>query len=296
MERKLNINIPEAAFRFETLIERILPKRIFYKLLLRGKGLEFDGYRDFAPDDDFSIIDWKASIRANKYLTKQYVEERDIKIIFVIDVSDNMIFGSGKKLKCEHVAEIAGALGRVLLNDPRDQFGYLFYSDDIVDMRMPEPGMKQYERFVYQLSNPNIYGGKGNLKNALTKLMERIDSSISLIVIISDFLKIERSALEILENVTALIETIAIIVKDPLDFTFPEVDREVVIENPETGERLLINPKLAKSVYEHISKIKEKKVRRLLREAGVDNVKIVTNKDFCPRLAFFLKRRTTRRE
>lgn len=295
-EQKLNINIPKAAYRFESLIERIFPKKIFYKLLLKGKGIEFEGFRDIAPDDDASIIDWKASAKANKLLTKQYVEERDIKILFIIDVSENMIFGSGKKLKCEHSAEIAGALGKVLLNDPKDQIGYVFYNGDIVEIRMPESGQKQYEAFVYQLGDAKLYGGKSDLNNVLSKVIERLDSSITLIVLISDFITLNDDCRKNLENMAGFIETIAIIIKDPLDLTFPDVNREVVIEDSVTGERLLVNPKVAKGLYEINAKKMEKKTRRILRESNIDNVKIMTNKDFCPRLALFLKRRSDRRD
>jgi uncharacterized protein (DUF58 family) len=295
MERKLNIDIPKAAFRFETLIERVLPKRIFYKYLLKGRGLEFDGYRDIDLDDDASAIDWKASIRGNKLMTKKYVEERDVKILFVIDISDNMVFGSGKKLKCEFTAELAGAMGRVLLNDPRDRLGYILYNHDIVEISMPEPGSRQYESFVYQLSNPNNYGGQSDLKNVLNKIMERLDPTISLIVFISDFINLDNLCREKLEDIAGFIETVAIIVKDPLDLTFPEVDREVVIEDPVTGERLLVNPKIAKKVYEENARRMEKKTRKILMESRIDNVRLMTNKDFCPKLAMFLKKRTERR-
>lgn len=296
MESKLNVNIPKAANKFESLVERVLPKRIFYKMLLRGKGLDFDGYRDLAPDDDSSIIDWKASTRSNKLLTRKYIEERDVRVLFVIDVSDSMIFGSGKKLKCEYSAEIAGAMGKVLLNDPRDRLGFVLYNDKIIESRMPEPGKKQYETFVYMLTNPKNYGGSSNLKKILDELVERLDPLISLIVIISDFINIDKKTINKLESISGLIETIAIIVKDPLDLTFPNVDREVVLEDPNSGERLLVNPKVAKTLYEKNARKMEKKVRIGLRKANIDNVKIMTNKDFCPRLAMFLKRRTFKRD
>ncbi|MBR9704075.1 DUF58 domain-containing protein [Candidatus Pacearchaeota archaeon] len=295
-ERKLNINIPEASFRFEALLERLLPKRVFYKLLLRGKGLEFDGYRDFIDgDDDSSLIDWKATARAGKTLTKQYVEERDIKILFVVDVSESMIFGSTEKIKCEYTAELAGALGRVLLNDPRDRLGYVLYNGDIVKMRMPEPGMKQYESFVHELSDPANYGGRSDLKNILNSLMDRLDPTISLIVIISDFNKFDYSTKQQLEDLGAFLETVAILVKDPLDMTFPDVDREVIFEDPNSKERILVNPKVAKKLYEENAKILEKKTRKMLSDSNIENVRVMTDKDFCPDVAMFLKERTERR-
>jgi len=94
MERKLNLDIAGAVSEFEAYMREFLVKKIIYKIIFRGKGLEFDSYREFYPDDDAKDIDWKASTKANKLLVKQYVEERDLNIMFVIDISDNMLFGS----------------------------------------------------------------------------------------------------------------------------------------------------------------------------------------------------------
>ena len=63
MDRKLNLDIPGRVSELETLLKRVLPRNIIYKIVL-GKGLEFDGYRDYTSSDDASMIDWKASLRA----------------------------------------------------------------------------------------------------------------------------------------------------------------------------------------------------------------------------------------
>ena len=88
---------------FEIAIKKMVFTRIVgrYTSIFRGKGLEFDTYRNYSPGDDASFIDWKASARANELLVKEYVEERDVKIFFLVDVSSSMVFGSTEKLKNE---------------------------------------------------------------------------------------------------------------------------------------------------------------------------------------------------
>ena len=61
MAGKLNLDIPASVSEFEAVMNKVLPKRVLYKMLLRGKGLEFDGYRNYSPEDDASVIDWKAN-------------------------------------------------------------------------------------------------------------------------------------------------------------------------------------------------------------------------------------------
>ena len=295
-EKKLNLNIPESVFRFESLMERILPKRIFYKLLLRGKGLEFDSYRTFNPDDDAAPIDWKASKRSNSLLVKQYIEERDIKIMFLVDISDNMIFGSQEKLKCEYVAELAASLGYVITNTPSDQIGYIFFNNDLVVDTPLRPGKKQFESMVYEISNPNIYGGDSDIFRVLDRVLDRLDPGITLLFIISDFVGVNEKCRNNLESLGAMFETITIMVKDPLDKTFPELNKEVVIEDPKTGERLVINPMLAKKMYEENAAYQEKMVKKMFEESNLDCLSLSTEEDFAPKLALFLKNRVGRRD
>ena len=96
---KLELNFPDAIGKLRGLINRFRLQRTVYKILLRGRGIAFDSYRDFEQDDDASMIDWKASLRANKLLAKKYLEEREREVYFLVDVSNSMLFGSRKRLK-----------------------------------------------------------------------------------------------------------------------------------------------------------------------------------------------------
>src|SRR3989344_4584552 len=181
-EKKLNLNIAEAVSELEILMKKVLPRDIIYRWVL-GRGLEFDGYRDYSYGDDASNIDWKATVRAGKTLIRKYVEERDLKFIFLVDVSDNMVFGSTEKLKCEYAAELAAALSHLILVNG-DRFGFVLYNDKIVNRRPPEAGNKQFEIFVDELSNPLVYEGVSNLNNILEPLTNDLDKSTSMIFII----------------------------------------------------------------------------------------------------------------
>lgn len=294
-EKKLNLDIPESVYRFESLMEKILPKRIFYKLLLRGKGLEFDSYRNYYADDDAASIDWKASKRANTLLVKQYVEERDIKIMFLIDVSDNMIFGSQEKLKCEYVAELVAALGYVIINSPPDKIGYMLFNKDIVHITPLMSGKRQFETLVYEISNPDLYGGISDINNVLKNVMEILEPGLTLLFIISDFIGVDEKCRKNFEDIGAMFETIAIMVKDPLDRTFPDLNKEVVIEDPKTRERMLVNPRIAKKIYEINAALQEDMVKKLFEYSNIDYLSLGTEEDFSPKLAMFLKNRVERR-
>ena len=127
--KRLNVDIPKSVGEFQALSKEFELKAKLYKTLFRGKGLDFDGYRTYAPEDDAQNIDWKASKRSNELLVKQYIEERNLKVVFVIDVGENMVTGSTEKLKCEYVAEIVAALAHLIIISG-DKIGFILYNEN----------------------------------------------------------------------------------------------------------------------------------------------------------------------
>ncbi|MBU3913742.1 MAG: DUF58 domain-containing protein [Nanoarchaeota archaeon] len=293
--RKLNLNIVERVSEFELLMKDFLLKNQVYQILFRGKGLEFDSYRDYAPDDDAQDIDWKASARANKPLVKRYIEERDLKIMILVDVSDNMIMGSTEKLKCEYAAEAAVSLGHLIITSG-DKLGFGFFNNHVVKMVFPEKGMKQFERFVYEISDPILYGGKSDVTSGIENFLSYFDESFSSVVIISDFIKIRRGQGILFELFAKRFETMAIAVRDPLDMTMPDIKGEIVLENPETAEQIIVDPSVARRLYEQNALEQERFVKHILEDSGIDFLSLTTDKPFPPLLAEFLNERVEKKK
>jgi len=289
VERKLNVDIAGAVSELEILLKKVLPKNIMYRLLL-GKGLEFDGYRNYSYGDDSSLIDWKASVRGKEILVRKYIEERDLKFMFLIDVSDSMVFGSTERLKCEYIAELSAAISHLILGSG-DRFGYALYNDKIVKFGVPSTGTKQFEIFSNFLSDPLIYSGISNLNNVLINLLPTLDKSISMVFVISDFINVDETFKKNLESLAYLFETVAIIVRDPLDNTLPDIGGEVIIQNPETKERLLINPRVAKNAYEANALKQLNSVKQMFSDLDIDFLELSTEKRFTAEFAEFVRTR-----
>ena len=287
-EKKLNLDIAGSVSELEILMKKVLPRDIIYRLVM-GRGLEFDGYRDYSSEDDSSNIDWKATARVRKTLVKQYIEERDLKFIFFVDVSDNMVFGSSEKLKCEYAAEMVAALSHLILISG-DRVGFVLFNENVVRLSMPRLGTRQFDIIVHELSDPEVYGGDSDLNNILEGLIEGLDKTNSLIFLISDFVKMDESYKKNLEILSNLIETIAIIVRDPLDNNLPEMDKEIVIEN-ENGEKLLINPKVARNSYSKNSEEQLSFVKEIFRDSNIDFLELSTDRKFTEGIAEFFQER-----
>jgi uncharacterized protein (DUF58 family) len=295
MEKKLNLDIAEAITEFEAYMKEFSIQRIMYRIIFKGKGLEFDAYRAYAPDDDAADIDWKASIKSDQLLIKQYIEERDLKIMFVIDVSENMLFGSTEKLKSEYAAELSAALGHLIL-DYGDNIGFILFSNRIISEALPKKGTKQFDVFVAELSNPSNYGGPSCIGENLGFLLDYLDQSINAVIVVSDFINLKENASRNLSFFSNKFETIAIMIKDPLDKKMPQVRGEIIVEDPASKKQLIIDPSVVGSSYEKNALEQENKVKKILTDASIDFLDLTTDKDFAPLLAEFLRNRLERRD
>lgn len=290
-ERYLNVDIEKRIGELQDEMKEFLLKHKLYRILLRGKGLEFESYRDYSADDDAQSIDWKASRRTNKILVRQYRDERNLKIVFVIDVGKNMVFGSAEKLKCEYAAELIAALAHLVIITG-DRVGFVLFNEEVKEFIPPKGGMKSFDILIDKITNPEIYDKASNLEKAFDFVYKYINPTIDSVVIVSDFISFDEKSAMGLSLVSKKFETLALMVRDPLDLTLPEYSEEVVIEDPKTGDQLLINPKIARQTYEKFVRKQEEFLRKNCLENNIDLLELITNHPFVHYLSEFLKGRT----
>jgi uncharacterized protein (DUF58 family) len=81
-----------------------------YKSVFRGRGMEFDEVRHYQPGDDIRTIDWNVTARTGDCFIKRFCEERELTVLFVVDVSASGVFGSTRQSKLNVAVEIAALL------------------------------------------------------------------------------------------------------------------------------------------------------------------------------------------
>src|SRR3712207_4819603 len=99
-----------------------------YHSVFKGLGMEFAEVRPYQPGDDVRTIDWNVTARMGVPFVKQYVEERDLTVFLVVDVSGSLSFGSRAILKRELAAEVAALLAFAALRN-QDRVGAALVSD-----------------------------------------------------------------------------------------------------------------------------------------------------------------------
>jgi len=292
-ERYLNVDIGGSVSELRAFIKEFELKSKLKSLLRKVKGLEFESYKEYSPGDDASVIDWKASKRANKILVRQFVEEKNLRVMFLVDVGESMVSGSSDKLKCEYAAEIVSAFAH-LISSSGDKFGFILFSDDVKKFIRPSGGDRHFRTLVNEITDPLIYSGVFDLNKSLDFMLNYLKGDISSVVFLSDFISFDEESGKKLALVARKFETIALMIRDPLDGTLPDFLGEITIEDPVTGSQLVVNPKIARNVYEKLSLQQKNLVKNSFFDKRVDLVELATDKPFAPVLSSFLKERTRR--
>ncbi len=292
---KLKINLNFSLSRLDLAVKGLTTTQFLgqYPSVFKGQGLEFSNYRVYSQGvDDASLIDWKASRRSNNLLVKEFVEERNVEVIFMIDVSSQMLAGSIQKLKAEYIAEIAAAMGYSILKSG-DSVGLLLFSDKITKYFPPQPGMEQFYILTENLSQVSNYGGYGDISNALDFIFKRGNDN-ALIILISDFIYDLKST-KVFELAAKKFDLITFLVRDPLDIELPEGTGEVLVQDSYSGETLLLDPSMMREEYIKSNKSKMEEVRKLIRKVGADYLFFQTDMPFETHLIKFFKARGDRR-
>src|ERR1700759_1440106 len=83
----------------------------------RGQSVEFADYRNYTIGDDLRFIDWNIYARLDKLFLKLFLEEEDLALYVLIDVSKSCDYGTpNKALYLKQVAAALGYIGLVNYN------------------------------------------------------------------------------------------------------------------------------------------------------------------------------------
>ena len=295
MASKLKIDLTEDIKHLSIIVKSMVTSRTMgrYKSKFKGKGLEFSNYRAYNLGyDDAQYIDWKASKRANELLIKEYVEERNMNVFFLIDVSSTMVYGSTKLLKMEYAAHLTASLFYVIIG-AGDNAGFALYSDRVVAKQAPTRGKDAFYKLSSALLDINNYGGRADLGEAI-KLSLAFLKQNDIMIIISDFIGLKPGWEQTLKIAAQKYELIAIMVRDPNDRTLPIGVGQVAIESPFSSKQLLIQPELVKTQYERYVKEEERQVKDKFIQMKADVLTLQTDEPYIKPISRFFKAREAR--
>lgn len=153
-----------------------------YRSGFRGKGMEFENIRQYIPGDDVRSIDWNVTARYDKAFVKQFVEEREMNIFLLIDMSRSNSFGRKKEL----IAEISATLALSATRN-NDRVGVIFFTSQVEKFIPSQNGKKHVLSIIESILSFTPERTGTDIENAL-RYFGRIEKKRSVVFLISDFL------------------------------------------------------------------------------------------------------------
>lgn len=262
-----------------------------YKSVFRGRGMEFDEVRQYQPGDDIRTIDWNVTARTGDCFIKRYCEERELTVLFVVDVSASGIFGSTDHSKLDLVIEIAAMLMFSALKN-NDKAGLITFCDDVVEFIPPRKGKGHVLRMIRQLVDVDPIPRQTNIATAL-EFLNRVQKRRAVVFLISDFLsEVPRKTLAISNRRHDLT---AITVSDQHEHTLPDVGF-IKLQDAESGEIVEVDTRhpQVRALFATQNEQRVEGMSQQLTRLGVDQLPVETQGDYLLSLRKFFRMREKR--
>ena len=262
-----------------------------YKSVFRGRGMEFDEVREYQPGDDVRTIDWNVTARTGSPFIKRFCEERELTVLFLVDVSASGAFGSGSRSKLDLVVEITALLMFSALKN-NDKVGLLTFCDEVIDYFPPRKGKSNVLHLIRRLISADPVARETSLAAAL-EFLSRVEKRRAVAFLISDFLA--PHAPRALAACNRRHDLVAITVADPREQVLPDVGFLSLVD-AETGRRVELDTRhpRVRALFESRTADRAQALSEELKRVGVDELPIRTDEDYLTSLRRFFRMREKR--
>jgi uncharacterized protein (DUF58 family) len=262
-----------------------------YESTFKGRGMEFDEVREYAPGDEIRTIDWNVTARSGKPFVKRYVEERELSVMFIVDLSASGTFGSISRTKNEVAAELCALLAFSAVKN-NDKVGLVVFTDVVELFIPPKKGNTHVLRLIRELLNFEPRKTSTDI-NAALDYLGKVTQRHSVVFLVSDFQETGyESAMRIMAKRHDLI---AVSVTDPREVRLPNVGL-IELEDAETGEIVLVDTssQRIRSEYERRGRDRTAELSSRFASMGVDQIAIRTDEDYVRSIVRFFAQREKR--
>jgi len=287
----------------EELIKRIREIQIYssravnasfagqYESVFKGRGMQFDEVREYMPGDDIRTIDWNVTARTGKPHIKRFVEEREMTVLFAVDLSASGEFGTVSKLKNELAAEFCAVLAFAAAKN-NDKVGLLIFTDRIELFIPPKKGSRHILRLIRELLSFKMPKRRTDIPLALD-YVARVARKRATVFLVSDF--IETDFKKPLGLLNKRHDVIAVPVRDRVEIAMPTLGL-IEVQDAETGQIMLVDTSSRKfrSQYGGHSAKRYGELKSLMRSVNVDLIPITTDKPYINNLIQFFHMRHRR--
>lgn len=280
--------------RIEITTNRIVNEMVGgrYASVFKGQGIEWAEVREYTPGDEIRTIDWNVTARTGTPHVKRFVEERELTVMFLVDLSGSTAFGSAGTLKHRVATELCAVLALSAIKN-RDNVGLLLFTDRVELYLPPKQGSTHVLRLIREVLSFQPVGRGTDVRVAL-EYLARVMRRRAVVFLLSDFFcgDIRRP----LAVANQRYDLISVRLVDPREETLPHVGW-LRLEDLETGQEVLLDSAKAavRQGYEQWAAAQRARVLELVRAAGVDLVDVRTDRPYLDPLLRFFRMRSRRR-
>ena len=287
-----------------------------YHSVFKGHGMNFDEVREYQSGDDVRSIDWNVTARMNHPFVKKYVEERELTLMLIVDLSGSGLFGSGNQSKRELAAEIASVLAFSAIRN-NDKVGLILFTDVVEKFIPPRKGRRHVLRVIREIL---FYEPKrrGTDLNTALEFLIKVTPHRAIAAVISDFLgqtyptraeinahlrrkvvlsdTLSQTSLVTLRQANRRHDVVSVHIVDRYEMELPDLGL-LVLKDAETGEVVEINTgdQRKRRAFSERQIKNQKDLQRLFRAAGVDSIVLYTDQPYAAALGRFFETREKRR-
>jgi uncharacterized protein (DUF58 family) len=313
--REILKKIRQIEIRTNRLVSETLAGQ--YHSVFKGQGMNFDEVREYQPGDEVRSIDWNVTARMNHPFVKKFVEERELTLMLLVDLSGSGLFGSGGQSKRELAAEIASVLAFSAIRN-NDKVGLILFTDTVEKFIPPRKGRRHVLRVIREILffEPRRRGT--DLNHAL-EFLTRVTPHKAIAVVVSDFLgqnvsqsrggavprwqsgialpeSLAQASFTALRQANRRHDLVAIQITDRYELELPALGR-LVLKDAETGEVVEVNTGDARKreAFAQRQARAQSELRRVFRSAKIDSIQLRTDQSYTSALGRFFETREKRR-
>jgi uncharacterized protein (DUF58 family) len=287
-----------------------------YHSVFKGQGMNFEEVREYQPGDEVRSIDWNVTARMNHPFVKKFVEERELTLMLIVDLSGSGLFGSGDQTKRELAAEIASVLAFSAIRN-NDKVGLIIFTETVEKFIPPRKGRRHVLRVIREILYHEPQHRGTDLNSALEFLV-RVTPHRAIAAVISDFLgqtfptraeitahlrrkvvlseTLAQASLTALRQANRRHDVVAVHVVDRYEMELPALGR-LILKDAETGEVVEINTgdERKRRTFAQRQKQAQEDLVRLFRSAKIDSIQLRTDESYVAALGRFFETREKRR-